>query len=120
MSPKHRLATFLCSVVLYTIRKALPRINLTNKLRLSKWNSVGLQLETSLPVSIERKGEGGAGGKPGLLFFTSEVCSLQAASALQMPFLPSPYLHPLSCNPAQPRWMISLSAILPFPLSVPH
>lgn len=93
-----------------------------------KHNSVGLLPETSSPVSTEKKVERWCRGKPGLLFFTSEVCSLQASFPLQMqpqkgglPLLPSPSVHPWCCSPAQPRFhsgwsphQLCLPSLLPF------
>lgn len=88
------------------------KINLTNKYRLSNGilegfgpaEAVGLHLLT--PVSVKEKVEWRCKGKTGLLFFTSEVCSLQASFPLQMqqqkgalPLLPSPYMHPPTPTP---------------------
>lgn len=116
MSAKYRLATFLRSVVLYTTRKALPGLNPTNKLRLSRWNSVGASARDISSSQHGGKGRGRCRGKPGLLFFTSEVCSLQAASTLQMqqpkgtrPPLPSPELQ--SCTGAFDYFFISCSSL---------
>ena len=71
----------------------------------------------------------GVGGKPGLLFFTSEICSLQASFPLQMqqqkgalPCLPSPYTRPAelqSCTATLDYFFFSSPSLhtIHFPLS---